>query len=167
MTTFALRQLLYGKGAHADTLACVQDVPFEVVGCLPAGSPHSIYQLVWHMNFWMTYELQRIGDQNPPYPEHASQSWPAKATPDKLEQWHDAVETFRKLLAELATLADVSREALAREITPTYPGHTQLASSLEAVLWQTLVHNSYHVGQIASLRRALDAWPPKGGGDTW
>ena len=35
------------------------------------------------------------------------------------------------------------------------------------MLWQTAVHNSYHVGQIAMIRRALGAWPPQGGGDTW
>jgi uncharacterized damage-inducible protein DinB len=35
------------------------------------------------------------------------------------------------------------------------------------VLWQTLVHNSYHFGQIAMLRRVLGAWPPRGGGDSW
>ena len=38
---------------------------------------------------------------------------------------------------------------------------------LEAVLWQTVAHNSYHTGQIAMLRRMLGAWPPQGGGDTW
>jgi uncharacterized damage-inducible protein DinB len=30
-----------------------------------------------------------------------------------------------------------------------------------------MVHNSYHVGQIAMLRRMLGAWPPQSGGDTW
>jgi len=28
-------------------------------------------------------------------------------------------------------------------------------------------HVSYHVGQIALLRRMMGAWPPPGGGDTW
>ena len=28
-------------------------------------------------------------------------------------------------------------------------------------------HVSYHVGQIALLRRMMNAWPPPGGGDTW
>jgi hypothetical protein len=30
-----------------------------------------------------------------------------------------------------------------------------------------VAHNSYHAGQIATIRRALNAWPPKAGGDTW
>ena len=28
-------------------------------------------------------------------------------------------------------------------------------------------HISYHVAQIALLRRMMGAWPPPGGGDTW
>ena len=28
-------------------------------------------------------------------------------------------------------------------------------------------HVSYHVGQIALLRRILGSWPPPGGGDSW
>jgi uncharacterized damage-inducible protein DinB len=39
--------------------------------------------------------------------------------------------------------------------------------SVRDVLWQTMAHNSYHIGQIAMLRRMLGAWPPKAGGDTW
>jgi uncharacterized damage-inducible protein DinB len=36
-----------------------------------------------------------------------------------------------------------------------------------AVLWQTAVHNSYHIGQVVILRRMLGAWPPLDGSDTW
>ena len=28
-------------------------------------------------------------------------------------------------------------------------------------------HNSYHMGQIALIRRSLGAWPPPGGGASW
>jgi uncharacterized damage-inducible protein DinB len=34
-------------------------------------------------------------------------------------------------------------------------------------LWQIMVHNSYHVGQIAVLMRAFGLWPPRAGTDTW
>ena len=67
----------------------------------------------------------------------------------------------------MARLAKSDVEVLARPVEITTPDHTQLSNSVEAVLWQTLVHNSYHVGQIILLRRLLKAWPPPGGGDTW
>jgi uncharacterized damage-inducible protein DinB len=71
------------------------------------------------------------------------------------------------LLAEFAELAASSRQELDRQIETGHEVHENVAGSLEAVLWQMVAHNSYHVGQIAMIRRMLGAWPPRGGGDTW
>ena len=54
-----------------------------------------------------------------------------------------------------------------RQIETVHEGDKKVAGTLEAVLWQMVAHNSYHTGQIAMIRRALDAWPPKAGGDSW
>jgi hypothetical protein len=34
-------------------------------------------------------------------------------------------------------------------------------------IWQITVHNSYHVGQVALLRRQMGAWPPRRSGFDW
>jgi uncharacterized damage-inducible protein DinB len=167
MSERTLIELLYGQGAHANTLACVEDVPFDLVGRRIDSFPHSIWQLVWHMNYWTVHDLKRVRRENPPYPAHASESWPANAAPPSEEEWRKEVAQFRNLLVELSTLAASSPDVLAEEVPATHPTHTQRSSSLEAVLWQILVHNSYHIGQVAVLRRAFNAWPPKAGADTW
>jgi uncharacterized damage-inducible protein DinB len=163
----AFDELLHGKGAHADPVAGIEDVPAEMAGEKIDGFPHSIWQLVSHMNYWMDYDIKRIADEAPPYPDRASLSWPREAAPPSEKRWSDAKITFSTLLQKLSTLAQSPPEALAREVKPTHPGHAKMASSLRSVLWQTLVHNSYHTGQIAAIRRCLGAWPPRGGGDTW
>jgi uncharacterized damage-inducible protein DinB len=162
-----LVELLYGKYAHANSLACVEDVSFEFAGRRADSLPHSIWQLVSHVNYWMDYELQRIRSENPAYPAHAAESWPANAAPANESEWKKSIAQFKELLEKLATLAQSPPDVLAREVPATHPDHTKHSSSLHAVLWQTLVHNSYHIGQIAQLRRALGAWPPNGGGDSW
>ena len=167
MSERTLIELLYGEGAHANTLACVEDIPLELAGHGGGGFPHSIWQLVYHMNFWMDYELKRIRRENPAYPTHASESWPTAAAPSRGEEWVGAIACFQHLLAELARLADSPPDVLANEVVATHPDHTKRSSSLLAVPWQTAVHNSYHIGQIAMIRRSLGAWPPKRGGDTW
>ena len=48
-----------------------------------------------------------------------------------------------------------------------HSGDAKLASTLEAVIWQMVAHNSYHTGQIALIRRSLGAWPPPTGGEAW
>jgi uncharacterized damage-inducible protein DinB len=162
-----LIELLYGQGAHANTLACVEDIPLELTSRRIEGFPHSIWQLVWHMNFWMVHDLKRVRREKPAYPAHASESWPAEAAPPSAEDWSKAVVHFRDLLTEISALAASPPHVLAVEVEPTHPDHARRSSSVVAVLWQILVHNSYHIGQVALLRRTFGAWPPKAGGDTW
>ena len=72
MSSRALTELLHGKGAHADPVACVEDLSAELAERHVEGFRHSIAQLVFHMNYWMDYELRRIRGKRPPYPEHLS-----------------------------------------------------------------------------------------------
>jgi uncharacterized damage-inducible protein DinB len=167
MTDLALTQLLYGTGAHANLIACVEDVSSELSGRCIENYPHSIFQTVSHMNYWMDYELRRIRGEAPAYPTHASESWPVNASPANESHWKETVALFRDLLSEFAVLAQSTPDVLARTVANAHPNQAGQASSAKDVLWQMVAHNSYHAGQIALLRRAFDAWPPKGGGDTW
>ncbi|MGD0990003.1 MAG: DinB family protein [Candidatus Sulfotelmatobacter sp.] len=167
MPSRALTELLRGKGAHADPLACVEDLSAELAAHQVEGFPHSICALVFHMNYWMHYDLHRIRGERPPYPAHNAESFPAHPTPPDAEEWDSLRETFSALLNDSAALADSSRQELDRGIEVTHASHAERAGTLEAVLWQLAAHNSYHVGQIALIRRVLGAWPPRAGGDTW
>lgn len=165
--TRALIELLHGRGAHTDPLACVDGLTPEAAGRVPAESPHSIWQLLWHMNYWLDYDLRRIRGEAPPYPAHNDESFPPAPAPRDEEEWQREVTRFQRLLGDCAALAQSGRDVLEREVPPTHPSHSQRSSTVEAVLWQLVAHNSYHAGQIALLRRQLGIWPPPGGGDTW
>jgi uncharacterized damage-inducible protein DinB len=163
----ALTELFRGKGVHADPLACVQDISAEMAARQVAGFPHSIGQLVFHMNYWMSYEIRRIRRDRPAYPEHATESWPAAGMPGDVQEWDRLRRDLAWLLAEYVELARSSAAEMQREIESAHEGDKRVAGTLEAVLWQMVTHNSYHVGQIVMVRCALAAWPPRAGGDTW
>jgi uncharacterized damage-inducible protein DinB len=167
MSQRALIELLHGKGAHADPIVCVEDVSAELAARHVAGFPHSIGQLVFHMNYWMDYERRRIHGERPKYPEHNSESFPLATSPTDVQDWDRLRKRFADLLADFAMLAKSSPEEMQRQLEAAHEGDKQVAGTLEAVLWQMVAHNSYHTGQIAMMRRALGAWPPRGGGDTW
>jgi uncharacterized damage-inducible protein DinB len=167
MSQRALTELLRGKGAHADPIACVEDISAELAATEVEGFPHSIGQLVFHMNFWMNYDLQRMRGERPKYPEHNSASSPVGPSPADAAEWDRLRRDFAWFLAEHARLAESSRAEFERKIEPTHQKHNEIEGTLEAMLWQTVVHNSYHIGQIAMIRRALGAWPPLVGGDSW
>jgi uncharacterized damage-inducible protein DinB len=161
-----LIELLYGKGAHANPVACVEDLSAELAGRHADNVPHSVWQIVWHVNFWMDYELRRIRGEVPRYPVHAAESWPTGAPPSEVE-WKKEIARFAELIGSLAAMAEGDAVELNREVPAMHPKQEARTSTVLAILWQTLAHNSYHVGQIALVRRALGAWPPSGGGDSW
>jgi uncharacterized damage-inducible protein DinB len=158
----ALFELLRGKGAHVDPLASIEDLPKELAERRIDGFPHSIVDLVFHMNYWMNYELKRIRGQKPHYPDHNAESFPS--TP---QNWDQLKRDLGWFLSEFAKLAQSPQEELRREVQSIHAGDKQQSNTVEALLWQMVAHNSYHTGQIAMLRQALNAWPPKSGGDTW
>jgi uncharacterized damage-inducible protein DinB len=159
-------ELLYGKGAHVDPVALVQDVSFESCARTVSGFPHSIWQIVWHMDYWMDYELRRIQGDRPVYPAHASASWPLETAPENDSEWGKAAARFCTLIDELALLAETGEETLNREVEPMHPTHLERSSSILAVLWQLVAHNSYHIGQIVLMQRAFGEWTTVQG-DTW
>jgi len=112
----------------------------------------------------MNYELKRIRGQNPHYPEHNAESFPSGP-----QNWDQLKRDLAWFLSEFAKLAQSTPEELRRQIESSSTALEQQSSqlnSVEALLWQMVAHNSYHTGQIATLRQALNAWPPKSGGDT-
>jgi uncharacterized damage-inducible protein DinB len=167
-----LRELVYGKGAHVDPVACVDDISAELASRIVAGYPHSIWQIVEHMNYWMHYDLQKIAGENRPYPNKAIESWPSHPTPEANGRaadaaWQVTTRRFADLLARLAQLANSDSSELSRIVPNVGSPKAPRDSSVHAMLSQIAMHNSYHAGQIALLRRQAGAWPPERGGDTW
>ncbi|MGO9402245.1 MAG: DinB family protein [Terriglobales bacterium] len=167
-----LRELVYGKGAHVDPVACVEDISAELAARTVDGYPHSIWQLVEHMNYWMDYDLAKVAGEIRPYPDKAIESWPAHPNPAAgsqaaAEAWRATTRRFADLLALLARLAESDPAALGRKVQMLGPKQSRRESTVHAILWQIAAHNSYHAGQIALLRRQAGAWPPERGGDTW
>jgi hypothetical protein len=162
-----LVELFRGEGAHVDPVACLEDVPAKVASTKVEGYPHTIWQIVGHLNYWMDYDLRRIEGEHPPYPAHAIESWPSSPGPGNEDEWNDEVRRFVMLIEKSMTIAASNPDVLHRHVAPTHPSHERRSSSVEAVLWQIVAHNSYHIGQVALLRRCLGAWPPRRGSDTW
>jgi uncharacterized damage-inducible protein DinB len=167
MRPAALVELIRGHGAHTDSVACFRGLSPETAGRRPAGFPYTVWQQLGHLNYWMEYEFARASGRQIEYPEHASLSWPEAEGPRDAAAWEAALGRFERNLAEMARLASSPDEVLERPVAMLHESQAGKDTSLLGVLWQTVVHNSYHLGQVALLRRALGAWPPPGGGDTW
>jgi uncharacterized damage-inducible protein DinB len=167
-----VRELVYGRGAHVDPVASIEDVPAELAARLVAGSPHSIWQIVEHMNYWMDYDLAIMAGDHRPYPNQAGKSWPAHPGPaadhrEAEQRWLATIRRFTDLLVEVARLAGSNGAVLERKVFSPGPSPAPRETTVHAMLYQITAHNSYHAGQIVLLRRQAGAWPPERGGDTW
>ena len=161
-----LVELIRGKGAFTDSLACVSGLGADTAG-QRAGAPYSVHELVFHMNYWMDYELGRLAGERPAYPEHAAEGWPRSAEPPSEAAWRAVEARFGALLQRMIELARDEAGAERNVPITSSAAHANQGVTQRDVLWQTLVHNAYHLGQVTSVRRMLGAWPPPGGGDTW
>lgn len=163
------RRNWFGEKAPTSTPSCaLEGVSWETAARKPPGAPYSIYAVVWHMSFWMDNELERMAGRTPPYPAHASLGWPTTDAPAGARDWEETVARFSRLLTDLGRFSEAAPEALNRAVPITSEaGHANQGKTVEDVVWQTIAHNSHHLGQVVLLRRLLDSWPPPQGGDTW
>ncbi|WP_102126712.1 DinB family protein [Deinococcus planocerae] len=116
-------------------------------GHLP-GAPHSIAEILAHMQANMLFNLDLIEGREPP----PRLDWRAVGE----DEWPGLVTAFLETLATLSRHAE-SPDVLRRVIFPptaTEPGWT--AGYKLAV--NVAKHNAYHLGQVVTLRQLLSAW---------
>ncbi|GGM01949.1 DinB family protein [Deinococcus aerophilus] len=149
-----LPKLFRGGQAFVGVEASLSGLDAEMAVRVPGDLPHSVAALVAHINWWNRWMLDIIEmGQAQPYPAHAADTWPDVAAGD----WSRVKNEFYELLARID--AHASRPDLANPVN-----HEETIGELLA---DFALHTAHHFGQIVSVRQALGAWPPPGGGDTW
>jgi DinB superfamily len=146
----AVRELLRGGGEFVEPARLLTDLTEEQASAVPPGSPHSIAQVVAHMQWNQAGELARLHGEPSPQPEHLDDTFVAPPA----GAWPGLVAEF------LAGIEEAGRIAGARgEATSAQRDDTSVAYDLA----ETALHNAYHCGQIVLLRRIQGLWPPAGG----
>jgi hypothetical protein len=145
--------LLEGGHAHVQFEEAVADWPNELRGAKPAGQPFTPWRLLEHVRISQWDIVEFTSSPKHVSPEWPRGYWPRDDAPPDVQAWDQSV-------------AQVLRDRRAMKRLVTNPG-TDLFARLphgtgQTVLREALVladHNSYHVGQLALLRRLLGAWP--------
>jgi hypothetical protein len=143
--------LLKGGGAHASFDDAVKGLPTKLQVANPSGLPHTAWQLLEHMRLaqWDILDFCRNPKYQPmPWPEGY---WPKTEAPLR-GAWEKSVHQFSADLAALRKLISNAKTDLHAPIA-WGEGQTILR---EALLLAD--HNSYHIGQLILVRKALGAW---------
>ncbi|WP_158599117.1 DinB family protein [Planococcus salinus] len=147
---------LHGEGAHVDTATVFDGLDWQQAGQKAGNFPHSVWELLFHMNYWQNFMLDFLKGEVPKSGDPDAESWPAAAAPETEDEWDSAVAYYLKGLKEAEQEAgkELSEQVVAgREET-------------RADCLQTIVlHNTYHAGQVVFARKIIGAWPPQRGGE--
>ncbi len=153
----ALQQVLVAKAAFAEPANVMKDIPFERATIRPHGLPHSLYEELWHIDYWLRFSWALIRGEHPAIPAHSSEGFPPDNASLSEASWLRLLDQVREGLDALAALAQDETE-LARAFRPD--------RTVRDELMVVAAHNAYHFGRMVTLRQLLGVWPPELG-DSW
>jgi hypothetical protein len=130
----------------------VAGVPPESQGVRPASLPYSVWELVEHIRR-AQYDILEFC-RNPRYvqPKFPDDYWPETPSPLAPGSWSKSIERVRADRDEFITfISDPALDLFSQVANGN--GQTYLR---EVLLLAD--HNSYHVGELITVRRALGIW---------
>jgi uncharacterized damage-inducible protein DinB len=127
----------------------LRDVTAEHAAARPIAGAHTIWELVLHATAWAEIARARLHGERLGDPA-AAEDWPPVPSTDA-ESWTAAVDRLRDSHRELASdVQDLDDAALDAKIG-------ELEYTASNLLHGVIEHSTYHGGQIALLKRALQS----------
>jgi hypothetical protein len=146
-----LISLLTQAEAHVDAKRTLQEFPGELVGRKPEGAPYTPWQLLEHMRIAQWDILQFSLDAKHKSPKWPEEYWPKTAAPPDANAWNQSARKFMEDLDAVCRFVRDPKLDLFSGI-PHGDGQTYLREVLLVA-----DHNSYHLGQLVTLRKMLEA----------
>jgi len=147
-----LAKVLDWHEAHADWKQALAGLDPAHRGVRPAGSPHSVWDLLEHVRLAQHDILEFTLNPKHVSPDWPSGYWPKSLAPRDDAEWEKSVQEFFHDLQEMEKLVSNPRTDLFAKI-PHGTGQTVLRQALLLI-----DHNSNHLGQLVLVRRLLGAW---------
>ena len=147
-----LLKVIDWEEAHVPFDRAVKGIPPSMRGVVPNGWEHSAWQLVEHIRIAQADILEFSITAKYNAKKWPDDYWPKASAPRNAAAWSTSIAEIREDRKKLQQLAKNPRIDLTAEI-PHGTGQTYLREILLVA-----AHNSYHIGQIVSLRKQLGMW---------
>lgn len=161
-----LKEVLVGESYAAAPSKILDALSDELAHRVPQGTPHSIYEEVWHMAFWQQVTLDWIGGTETAYPASPRDGFPTVLDMER-EPWGELRGRFLRGAEQGAAAARDTARLEVPVRCPSRPGQPVRIMSVRDQLESLGAHNAYHLGRVVLLRQLLGAWPPPTGGFSW
>jgi uncharacterized damage-inducible protein DinB len=161
-----LESALVGESAHVAPERILEGLDDEVVHREIAGAPHTIYQELWHICFWLRMTLDWVNGVETQYPLRPADAFPGRVETER-EGWEALCARFFEGIREAGEIVLDSARLNVPVRCPSRPGAPVRTMTVREQLESLAAHDSYHFGRIVLLRQMCGVWPPKSGGFTW
>lgn len=149
-----LIEQLDGKNAHVSFKNAVKGMTAEQAGIRPDKLPYSIWEQVEHIRIAQSDILKYCTDPGYEAPSWPDEYWPSRSEPAGEKEWRRSIET---ILSETEQMADLVRDE-ENDLFKPFPHAENRKHTLFREALLVIDHNSYHTGQIVTIRRQLGLW---------
>ena len=157
-----MKHLLVDTFVHLRPAHVLEDLSEPQARDSVPNAPHSMVEIVAHMEFWQDWFLKRCQGEPAPLVASAATGWPTVADGG----WPDLRERFLNGLDRAAALG-ARPGILGERVTPAIEFPPLAQYTIGEALMHVAQHNSHHLGQIITMRQVLRMWPPPAGSWTW
>jgi uncharacterized damage-inducible protein DinB len=148
----AIEEAITGPVWHGPSIGeLLETIVATDAAAYPIAEAHSIWELVLHMTSWAGLVQGRLSLATPLLEPTDAEDWPAQPATQTSDAWQTAIRdlasSYRRLAAEVRTLH-------VDTLTKRVPSRQH---TVKMMLQGVVEHAAYHGGQIALLRRAVNA----------
>ena len=141
------------RQAHLTFETAVADFPAAHYNRPVPEAGYSFWHLLEHLRITQADILDYIENPDYQYMQWPEAYWPAPAEAADEGKWRATIAGFK---ADRAALVDIVKDP-ARDLCAQIP-HGQPGHSIMREILVIAAHNSYHIGELASLRGTLGLW---------
>lgn len=154
-TIEAITTGLKAEFIHSDPLTILKNLTPETARKKTDGFNHSIWDLLYHTVIWNDIFLANIRGQEANW--NPSNNWPTEEEKSQDQALVDLLQRFKNNIQEVKDL--LAKDNL--DFTSKHRLSEDNAFELSTIkLFITILqHISYHMGQIATVRKIVDKWP--------
>ena len=154
----AIQSGLKGAFIHSNPLDIIEGLSPELAMKKVEGFNHSIWDLLHHTVIWQDIFISNIKGQEISWdPKH---NWPAMDDYKNEKNFDDLLSRFRSGIEETNTLLEEKKLDFTRKQRLSSEADFELST---IKLFMTILqHLSYHIGQMAVIRKIVDNnWPKR------
>jgi hypothetical protein len=146
--------LLTERQAHEDVEVVLDGFPEEHLNSKAPGCPYTFWHLLEHLRLCQKDILDYIVSDHYTWPNFPGDYWPEASSITDLAGWNGAVKQF---LADRERLVEIIEDPKVDLFAPL-PNSGEHQHNVLREIAICASHNSYHIGQILTLRRVMGLW---------